>query len=241
MASPSAKPQEAHEELEIDPFQQTRRPFGCLANEIKRRYSAYWSDLADGLNLHCLVAFVFIFTVCLAPALSFGGILATKTARAFGVSEMLMATSLNGVIAGLLSGQPLMIYGATGPFLVFEEMLFYFCRMLCIEHLAMRVWVALWVLVFSLAILALEGVYIIKYVTRFTEEIFAMLIACVFLFDAVKIIILIFTQDPIYTSEWYVFTETSVLAIRDKTDSINAPVYISSLIIYYNYITSTLI
>lgn len=49
-------------------------------------------------------------------------------------------------------------------------------------------WVALWVLVISLFLLSMEGVYLIKYVTRFTEEIFAMLIACVFLFDAVKII-----------------------------------------------------
>jgi hypothetical protein len=37
---------------------------------------------------------------------------------------MLIATSLNGVIFGLFSGQPLMILGATGPFLVFEEMLY---------------------------------------------------------------------------------------------------------------------
>jgi hypothetical protein len=34
--------------------------------------------------------------------------------------------------------------------------------------------------------LAFEGVYIIKYVTRFTEEIFAFLIASVFLTDAFK-------------------------------------------------------
>lgn len=54
--------------------------------------------------------------------------------------------------------------------------------------MAIRVWVALWVLVISLFLLSMEGVYMIKYVTRFTEEIFAMLIACVFLFDAVKII-----------------------------------------------------
>ena len=37
---------------------------------------------------------------------------------------MLIATSINGVISGLFSGQPLMIFGATGPFLVFEEMLY---------------------------------------------------------------------------------------------------------------------
>ena len=49
---------------------------------------------------------------------------ADKTDKWFGVNEMLIATSINGVISGLFSGQPLMIFGATGPFLVFEEMLY---------------------------------------------------------------------------------------------------------------------
>ena len=44
-------------------------------------------------------------------------------------------------------------------------------------------------LVFTLIMLACEGVYIIKYVTRFTEEIFAFLIATVFLADAFKKVI----------------------------------------------------
>jgi MFS superfamily sulfate permease-like transporter len=33
---------------------------------------------------------------------------------------MLIATSMNGIIAGFFSAQPLMILGPTGPFLVFE-------------------------------------------------------------------------------------------------------------------------
>lgn len=37
---------------------------------------------------------------------------------------MLLATSINGVIFGLFSGQPMMILGPTGPFLIFEEMLY---------------------------------------------------------------------------------------------------------------------
>ncbi len=116
--------------IEFDPFQKTNKPFGCLINEIKYRYSYYLSDFKDALNLHCLLAFVFIFTVCFAPALTFGGILAEKTEKSFGVNEMLIATSLNGIIAGFFSGQPLIIYGCTGPFLVFEEMLYYVMRLL---------------------------------------------------------------------------------------------------------------
>jgi hypothetical protein len=107
-----------------DPFQQTGRAFGCLLRDIKTRYSVYCSDFTDAFNLHCIVALIFTFTVCIAPALSFGGILADKTNKWFGINEMLIAVALNGIISGFFSGQPLMIMGPTGPFLVFEEMIY---------------------------------------------------------------------------------------------------------------------
>lgn len=62
-------------EEEFDPFQRTGCPFGSLSKEVKFRYAKYCSDFKDALNLHCLIAFVFTFTVCITPALSFGGIL----------------------------------------------------------------------------------------------------------------------------------------------------------------------
>jgi MFS superfamily sulfate permease-like transporter len=37
---------------------------------------------------------------------------------------MLIASSINGFFFGLVSGQPLLILGPTGPFLVFEEMVY---------------------------------------------------------------------------------------------------------------------
>lgn len=64
---------------EFDPFKRTGCPFGSLIKEIQYRYSKYWSDIYDGLNLHCFIAIVFIFTVCFAPALCFGGILGKFT------------------------------------------------------------------------------------------------------------------------------------------------------------------
>ena len=57
--------------------------------------------------------------------------------------------------------------------------------------------VAMWVLIFTLIMLAFEGVYVIKYVTRFTEEIFAFLIASVFLTDALKKVIKVCTLKKI--------------------------------------------
>ena len=52
--------------------------------------------------------------------------------------------------------------------------------------MATRLWVSFWVLIFTLLMTAFEGVFLIHFVTRFTEEIFAFLIACVFLTDAFK-------------------------------------------------------
>jgi MFS superfamily sulfate permease-like transporter len=37
---------------------------------------------------------------------------------------MLIASALNGFLFGFVSGQPLLILGPTGPFLVFEEMVY---------------------------------------------------------------------------------------------------------------------
>lgn len=71
----SAYTENEQEDEEYDPFQRTGYLFGSLIKEIKYRYSKYLSDFKDALNIHCLIAFVFIFTVCIAPALSFGGIL----------------------------------------------------------------------------------------------------------------------------------------------------------------------
>lgn len=62
-------------EEKFDPFRKTGRPFGSLRKEVHYRYAQYLDDLTDGLNLNCLIAFVFVFTLCIAPALCFGGIL----------------------------------------------------------------------------------------------------------------------------------------------------------------------
>lgn len=70
---------DGEDEDEFNPFRRTGCVFGSLWKEIKYRYSKYPSDFKDALNVHCLIAFVFIFTVCIAPALSFGGILGMLT------------------------------------------------------------------------------------------------------------------------------------------------------------------
>lgn len=49
---------------------------------------------------------------------------AEKAGRWLGVTEMMLGNSVCGLIFALFSGQPLLIVGATGPLLVFEEALY---------------------------------------------------------------------------------------------------------------------
>ena len=47
-----------------------------------------------------------------------------KTEGHMGVSELLLATTINGILFSVLSGQPLLMIGLSGTVLVFEEELY---------------------------------------------------------------------------------------------------------------------
>ncbi|XP_067869376.1 anion exchange protein 2-like isoform X3 [Heterodontus francisci] len=107
-----------------DPLRRTRKPFGGLIRDIKRRYPKYLSDIKDALNTQCLAAIIFIYFAALSPAITFGGLLEEKTEGYMGVSELIISTAIQGVIFCLIGAQPLLILGFSGPLLVFEEAYF---------------------------------------------------------------------------------------------------------------------
>ncbi|CAF1403791.1 unnamed protein product, partial [Didymodactylos carnosus] len=185
------------EKQDEDPFIRSGYIFGGVWREMRRRYRNYKSDIVDALGLHCIISLVFMFIACLAPALTFGGIIADKTNNKLGVSEMLLASSLNGLLFGLLSGQPLLILGPTGPFLVFEEMVYDLCKSLNCDFWTVRCCVSLWTTFFIIILVAFEGSFMIRYVSRFTEEIFAFIIAVVYLYEPVKKLHKIFKANPV--------------------------------------------
>jgi hypothetical protein len=55
-----------------------------------------------------------------------------------------------------------------------------------VEFLPMRVWIGLYVAIISIIVVALEGSFLVRYVTRFAEEIFAILISIIFIYEVVK-------------------------------------------------------
>uniref|UniRef100_A0A8C6JUV6 Anion exchange protein n=1 Tax=Melopsittacus undulatus TaxID=13146 RepID=A0A8C6JUV6_MELUD len=177
------KAEEEEEEAEDDPLKRTGIFFGGLVRDIKRRYPKYLSDIRDALHSQCLAAVLFIYFAALSPAITFGGLLGEKTEGLMGVSELIISTSVLGILFSLLGAQPLLVIGFSGPLLVFEEAFYKFCQTQGIEYLTGRVWIGLWLIVFIFIIVAAEGSFLVRYISPFTQEIFAFLISLIFIYE----------------------------------------------------------
>uniref|UniRef100_A0A7N6BQH9 Anion exchange protein n=1 Tax=Anabas testudineus TaxID=64144 RepID=A0A7N6BQH9_ANATE len=166
-----------------DPLERTGRPFGGLIRDAQRRYPKYISDFKDALSSQCMAAVIFIYFAALSPAITFGGLLGEKTDGLIGVSELVISTSMQGMIFCLLGAQPLLVVGFSGPLLIFEEAFFTFCKANDIEYLTGRVWIGFWLIVIVLVTVAFEGSFLVRFVSRFTQEIFSFLISLIFIFE----------------------------------------------------------
>lgn len=61
-----------------------------------------------------------------------------------------------------------------------------FCSSSGIEFLPFRAWVGIWIFIISTVTVALEGSVLVRSFTRFTMEIFALLISLIFIFEVFK-------------------------------------------------------
>uniref|UniRef100_A0A8C5D9N3 Anion exchange protein n=1 Tax=Gouania willdenowi TaxID=441366 RepID=A0A8C5D9N3_GOUWI len=157
--------------------------FGGLIKDVTRRYPQYLSDIKDALNFQCLAATIFIYFAALSPAITFGGLLGEKTDGLIGVSELIVATALQGIVFSLLGAQPLLVIGFSGPLLVFEEAFYMFCKVNGIDYLTGRLWIGFWLVLIVLLTVALEGSILVRFVSRFTQEIFSFLISLIFIYE----------------------------------------------------------
>ncbi|XP_055612245.1 anion exchange protein 2 isoform X2 [Uranotaenia lowii] len=186
-----------------NPLEKTNRLWGGLFNDIKRRYPMYWSDIKDGLNTETLAATIFMYFAALSTAITFGGLASDKTDNLIGISETLVSASLVGVVFHLLSGQPLVIIGTTGPLLLFDEALNDFCLSNGYNFLTVRVYVGMWLAVIALVVSAFEGSVYVRLFTRFTQEIFSALITLIYIVETVMKLIYVYGRNPLLAEYQY--------------------------------------
>ncbi|XP_036938187.1 solute carrier family 4 member 1b (Diego blood group) isoform X2 [Acanthopagrus latus] len=217
-----------------DPLSRTGRPFGGMLRDIKRRYQYYKSDMTDALNSQVLAAVIFIYFAALSPAITFGGLLADKVDNMMGVPELLISTSIQGIIFCFVAAQPVLVIGFSGPLLVFEEAFFAFCKSQGIEYIVGRVWVGVWLVIIVVVIVACEGSFLVRYMSRFTQEIFSILISLIFIYETFAKLGRIFKSHPLILNydhlnssvenPWHPIVEETVLfdnATGNRTVKIN--------------------
>lgn len=166
-------------------LQRTGRLFGGLILDIKRKAPHYLSDFTDALNLQCLATTCFMYFALLAPIVTFGGLLEEATHQRMAAMENIFGGAICGVVYHLFSGQPLTIIGSTGPVLVFETIVYDFCLRLGIKYLSFRFWVHVWTAFIIFIMCITDASSLVSYITRFTEESFATLIAVIFIYEAI--------------------------------------------------------
>ncbi|CAO2645552.1 Band 3 anion transport protein [Lemmus lemmus] len=175
----------------------TGRIFGGLIRDIRRRYPYYLSDITDALSPQVLAAVIFIYFAALSPAVTFGGLLGEKTRNLMGVSELLISTAVQGILFALLAAQPLLVLGFSGPLLVFEEAFFSFCESNNLEYIVGRAWIGFWLILLVLLVVAFEGSFLVRFISRYTQEIFSFLISLIFIYETFSKLIKIFQDYPL--------------------------------------------
>uniref|UniRef100_A0A674ACL2 Anion exchange protein n=1 Tax=Salmo trutta TaxID=8032 RepID=A0A674ACL2_SALTR len=182
-------PHELGEELQF-----TGRFCGGLWLDIKRKVPWILSDFSQGFHIQSISAVLFIYLGCITNAITFGGLLGDATDNYQGVMESFLGTALAGTVFCLLGGQPLIILSSTGPILIFEKLLY---ESNTIDYMELRLWIGLHSCLQCLILVATDASYIIKYITRFTEEGFSSLISFIFISDAIKKMVGSFKYYPI--------------------------------------------
>ncbi|XP_061834408.1 sodium-driven chloride bicarbonate exchanger-like isoform X1 [Nerophis lumbriciformis] len=178
-------------------LQRTGRLFGGFIMDIKRKAPHYLSDYTDAISLQCLASFLFLYCACMSPVITFGGLLGEATEGRVSAIESLFGASMTGIAYSLFAGQPLTILGSTGPVLVFEKILFKFCKDYGLSYLSLRACIGLWTSFFCLLLVATDASSLVCYITRFTEEAFAALICIIFIYEALEKLLHLGVHYPI--------------------------------------------
>ena len=180
--------------MKNDGLERTGRLCGGLIDDIKRRAPHYVSDFTEGFHPKVMGSALFMYFACLANAVAFGLLTAVATNGEMGTTEMLVVTAIGGTTFALLSGQPLTILGGTGPIVIFTGLLYLACASVKIEFLPTYAWVGVWSGLLLIICAITDMSYLMKYFTRFTDEIFAALVAVIFIVEAVKEVVHAFTE-----------------------------------------------
>ena len=154
-----------------------------------------------------------------------------KTDSSFGVNEVLLASVLGSVVFALFAAQPLVIVGVTGtihfaveetqayfsgPITVFNYTVYSLITPRGTNYFAFMAWIGIWSLIMHWILAITNSCNALKYVTRFSCDIFGFYVAFIYLQKGIQVL----------TRQWEVSDASAYLSIA-----------ISLLVLMVAYIT----
>ncbi|CAL1547544.1 unnamed protein product, partial [Lymnaea stagnalis] len=103
--------------------------------------------------------------------------------------------------------------------LVLEMIIFQYCRDHDWDFLPFRVWIGLWTTFILLLIVAFDLSALVRYITRFTEECFASLIALIFIYEAFAKVIKINSKYPVFFGSYHDVQSCPVSTVSPENSS----------------------
>ncbi|CAJ1924380.1 unnamed protein product [Cylindrotheca closterium] len=156
-----------------------------IVQDFKRTIGTWWFKEMTNFNTKTVAVSFFLFIAVIAPTITFGAVYAKATNNYIGAVELLLATAWCGIFYSLVSGQPMMINGGTGPVLTFQTVCYDIAKNLDVPFLTFNAWIGIWVCIYQVLAAFFDANRLIKKATRFTDETFALLIVSIFLLGAI--------------------------------------------------------
>ncbi|PBP24159.1 hypothetical protein BUE80_DR004928 [Diplocarpon rosae] len=176
------------------------RLFRGMINDVRRRAPFYWSDWVDAWDYRVVPATVYMYFANILPALAFSLDMFTKTDMSYGVNEVLLASVLGSVVFAVFAAQPLVIVGVTGPITVFNYTVYDIMKPTGTNYFAFMALIGLWSLVMHWILAITNACNALKYVTRFSCDIFGFYVAFIYLQKGIQVLTRQGSAEPFYLS-----------------------------------------
>lgn len=173
-------------------MEETFVPLRGIKNDLKGRLLCYKQDWTGGFHagIRILAPTTYIFFASAIPVISFGEQLERDTNGSLTAVQTLASTALCGIIHSIIGGQPLLILGVAEPTVIMYTFMFKFAKDrkdLGQElFLAWTGWVCVWTALLLFLLAVLGACSIINRFTRVAGELFGMLIAMLFMQQAIR-------------------------------------------------------
>jgi hypothetical protein len=156
-----------------------------LLNDFKTTIGTHWVSEMVNFNQKTVAVSLLIFITVVAPTLTFGAVYGSSTENRIGAVETILATSWVGIFFSLFSGMPMAIIGSTGPVLIMSTVIYNMCKTLEVPFLTFYAWVSIWTFGYTSITAFFDLTRYVRLATRFTDDIFALLIVSIFILNAI--------------------------------------------------------